>query len=232
MNSKSVKFFIAMVSSLSNLLKATNINKHLIPSLEELVKKATNKVREYQEISKDAEYMKTLSPAEQKALYNNAAAVYNFYGEVSKELDYLDMSKHSSFVSSAINALDRAYIIAEALYSQIEECPEVVVAHLTCIKVKDFDKATYKVQMDSLSGELDAFIADFKDEHIQELVSEWISRDVLIHALTLVMEAYGWILKEVERLETASLPEGKKFEFPKETIPEIPAGPETGEKTN
>jgi len=149
--------------------------------------------------------------------------MYTTHEKLVKELDYLDMSKHPVFVSQAISALDRSYILVEYLYKDIlGESGDIIIPKFFFLDLKHVHKATYKQLIQTLASELEAFCHDYVGtSHLD---------DVKVHTLltnfwSSMVEAYMWINKENERLKVEALPEINKIDLPEETVPEIPEGP-------
>jgi len=231
MKSRELAFLFANVTLVANLTRDLNINKDAIAIHAANLAIVIKRLDGYSEQYKNQEYMKTLSPAEQQCLRTNAQALYNTHEEIRKELEFLDLSKSTTFVSKAINELEHAFLLIEWLQDETGKTGETILPHLTCIKIATFAKGKYKNQIESLYSELEAISYDFYKDHVQPFQ---LLTDETCPLLTSIADhlivASCWLKKEKERLLTEALPELKVINLPKETTPEVPSGPE--DKTN
>jgi len=229
MKSRTLKLFMETIGALTNLSKGLDINKEAVTSHSNTLNEARKKLEKYNEQWKNKEYMSTLSPPEQQNLSRNASEVYRVHEMLEKELDYLDMTKHPVFVAHAISALDKAYVVTEYFYKEkLGECGDVVTPKFYVINLKYVSTTTYRQMVDNLYTELDALTADFIEE-VEEYAtkSPFASTLMLGGIMSHLVEATMWFLKEKERLGVEGLPEFTEIKLPEETLPEIPAGPET-----
>jgi hypothetical protein len=168
----------------------------------------------------------------------NAKAMYNTHEILRKEIDYLDMTKQPQFISNAIAALDRSYILLEYYYKDItEECGDIVIPKFSCIQLKNVSKSSYKQLIYSIMTELDAFTHDIYIEYLDTYApnkdfESGSDLRIFTYAVMPLIEAYMWFKKENERLKVEALPEIHKIDLPEETTPEIPKGPDLTEKPN
>lgn len=232
MKSRTLKLFMEIIGALTNLSKGLDINKEAITIHSNTLNEARKKLSNYNEQWSNKEYMATLSPPEYQNLSKNASAVYQVQEQLVKELDYLDMTKHPFFITHAIAALDKAYIVTEYFYKEkIGECGDIVVPKFYVINLKHVDKASYKQMVENLYIELDALTADFLEES-----EEYATKAPFVSTLLLgtisghLVEATMWFTKEKERLKVEALPTINEIKLPEETLPEIPAGPEKSDQ--
>ncbi len=221
MKSREIKLIMETIGQLGNISKGLDINKEAVKKHSATLTEARNKLKNYTDQYNNAEYMKTLSPPEQQNLMSNARALYEVHERLVKELDYLDMSRQPVFITKAVSALDKAYLLSSYIYSDIVgTCGDIVLPHLTCIQIKNIDKATYKQMVLSLTTELEAFTHDVYQDNYDD--TELMFPTLCGH----LIEAYMWFKKENERLGIEPLPEITKIDLPVETVPEIPAAPD------
>jgi hypothetical protein len=227
MKNRELAFLLQNVTAVLNLTKGLNINKDAIATHAANLALARKRLDGYTEQYKNQEYMKTLSPAEQQCLQKNAQALYGTHEELRKELEFLDMTKTTTFVSKALNELEHAFLLIEWLLEEIGKTGETILPHLTCIRAATFDKGKYKNQIDSLYSELEAISYDFYKDHVQPFqMIEKEMAPMLIPISDHLTVAACWLGKEKERLLTEALPELKVIKLPEETVPEIPKGVE------
>ncbi len=221
MDSRSLKRILDKTGLIDNICKGLDINKETVKKHSSMLSQVTTKLNNYQKDGRSEELMKTYSPPEKQALYQNVQNLYKTYQELNKELEYLEMTKHPSFLQKAIEALDKAYLVIEYMYKNIlGECGDLVPPKLTCIKLKYIDQSTYTQMIYSLMTELEAFVHDIYEDYIHaEFNTELLT---FIPAYSNLVEAYMWIQKENERLKVEALPEIRKIEIPAEIFPEIP----------
>jgi hypothetical protein len=221
MESRTLKLILETVGQLTNITRGLNINKEAIETHSANLTIARKKMDKYMEQYKNPEYMKTLSPPESQNLSRNASAVYEVHEKLRKEIEYLDMNKHPYYISKAISALDRAYLLTEYIYKElVGESGDVVIPHLKCIELKYIDKATYIQMIRSLHSELDGFVNDL-----------WVDQFPDCHPLfpmaySHVAEAYMWFKRENERIKIEEMPKVEKIEVPEEIPLELPKQPE------
>ena len=222
MKSRQLKFTMEFVGQVNNLIKGLNINKEAISIHAFKSRQLNERIEGYSKKYKDPEYMKTLSLPEQKALTDNARNAYGVYQSLAREIDYLEMTKHSQFIVNATQALDNAYILIKYFYEEIEGViTENIIPKFNAIVIKDFVGGKYENQVFNLMTEMEVFTHDFYEDnegHPEELIHAYLA------------QGYMWLKLEHERLKTEAMPEIKKIEIPKEIEPEFPAGPD--EKKN
>lgn len=221
MKKNELESLFANVTQVLNITRNLNINKESIAIHVSTLKEARIKLDKYQEMYKNQEYMKTLSPVESKCLNENAQKLYGIHNELVKELDYLDLSKQPAFIVNVTNELNHAYLLLEWLSEEIGKSGRTILPHLTSIKVATFDKGKYRNQVDSLYLELEAISHDFYVDHVQPFqMIEGKPCPVLISICNYLIIAVMWFSKERERLTTEALPEHKVIKLPVETVPE------------
>lgn len=217
MKARELKYAMEFIGLINNLIKGLNINKEAIAVHSNTSKELNTRMEGYSNKYKDPEYMKTLSPPEQKALMDNARNAYSVYQNLSKEIDYLEMTKHHQFIINAANAFDNAYITTKYFYEEVTgECKEIMKPKFSVISIKDFLHGKYVQQILSLLTELEAFTHDFYVDH-----KEYPGN--IIHQY--LAQGYMWIKFENERLKIEALPEVKNIPLPAEVVPEIPKEP-------
>jgi hypothetical protein len=207
------------VGSIDNLVKSLNINKPAITVHAAMINEARKRLDHYSEQFHDKEGLSKLSPAEQKALSENAQAIYSKHEEIRKELEYLDMTKTPIFITKATNELDHLYLLLDYIIEFRGKTGETILPHLKSIKIKDFDKATYKQQVTNLTVETETQVNDFLD--LSDPDNDMMIPIIFDHLAVI----YMWIKKEDERLKTEALPEIKTFKLPEEIVPELPKSP-------
>lgn len=222
MKSRELALLLANVGHVINLAKTVNMNKEAMDIHTSTVRAGQNRLNGYTQQYEDTEYMKTLSPVERKCLSDNAENVYTTLQSLSKELDYLEMSKQNTFVINAINQLEHVYLLIEYLIDDIGKTGETILSHLACIKPKHFDKATYRVQIEGLYSEVEALAYDFYSDNVKAGITNMMAAGVADH----LMVASMWFLREKERVHQEAPPEVRKIELPAETVPEVPKSPE------
>lgn len=222
MKSRQLKITMEFVGQVNNLIKGLNLNKEAISIHASKSRQLNERIEGYSKKYKDPEYMKTLSLPEQKALTDNARNAYGVYQSLAREIDYLEMTKHSQFIVNATQALDNAYILIKYFYEEIEGIiTENIIPKFNAIVIKDFVGGKYENQVFNLMTEMEVFTHDFYEDnhgHPEELIHAYLA------------QGYMWLKLEHERLKTEAMPEIKKIEIPKEIEPEFPAGPD--EKKN
>jgi hypothetical protein len=229
MKSRTLKQLMENIGLIDNLAKGLNINKKAVALHSSTVNIVREKMNGYTKKHQDQEYMKTLSPAEQQVFMQNVRNMYETHKKLTDELDYLDMTKHPTFLLYATQALDKAYLLIEYMYKNLTgECGDLILPHLTCIKVKDAEKATYTQMIYSLTTELEAIVHDFYEDNIHAEFDPELLPYMSIYSS--MVEAYMWLSKENERLKTEALPETKTIDVPIENVPPIPKGPSSEPK--
>jgi len=224
MKSRTLKQLMENIGLIDNLSKGLNINKKAVALHSSTVNEVRKKIDDYTLKHRDQKHMSSLSPAEQQAFMQNAKNMYETHKKLIDELDYLDMTKHPTFLMYATQALDKAYLLIEYMYKNLTgECGDLILPHLACIKVKDAEKATYIQMVYSLTAELEAIVHDFYEEHIHAEFDPELLPYLPIYSY--LVEAYMWLSKENERLKTEALPEIKTINIPQEVVPEVPKGP-------
>jgi hypothetical protein len=211
------------IGQIDTLVKGLNINKEAMDTHAATIKAARIRLDKYSEQFHNQDYLKTLSPAEQKCLSDNAQALFKVHNEIKKELDYLDMTKTPIFVTKAMNELDHLYLLLDYTIELRGKTGETILPHLKSIKTKDFDKGKYKQQVINLCVETETIANDFHFDHLGQafdLIDPMAP--VIFDHLAVI---YKWLAEERKRLETEKLPETKVFKLPEEITPEVPAGP-------
>jgi hypothetical protein len=227
MTPREISQLLANVAQVTNFTKSLNINKEAIIQHSLTLKAATIKLEKWQKMYQDEEIRKTLSIEEQRVLMDNARSLYGVHDQLTKELDYLDMSKLPTFVSRAIVELEHAFLLIEWLLETVGKTGETILPHLTCIREKNWEGGKYKNKIDSLATELEAISYDFYQDHTSLYAVETNSNayPILVPIADHIIVASCWLQKEKARLLTESIPEIKKIELPAEKVPEIPVGP-------
>lgn len=230
MKGKTVKLILETVGQIDNIAKGLNINKEAMDKHASTLTAVRTRLDKYTEQYKNEEYMKTLSPAEQQNLMQNARVIYDVHEKLRKELDYLDMTKQPLFITNAVLALDKCYILLDYFYKErVGECGDIVIPHLQVIELKYVSKSNYKQLVSSLTLELDAFVNDIYVDFLTEsnrIYFETVADlRIFTNSLMPAIEAYMWFKKEKERLEVEALPEINKIDLPEETTPQVPKGP-------
>jgi hypothetical protein len=220
MTTRELTQLLVNIGQIDTLVKSLNINKEAMDTHAATIKAARIRLDKYSEQFHDAEYLKTLSPAEQKCLSDNAQALFRVHNEIQKELDYLDMTKTPIFVTKAANELDHLYLLLDYIIEFRGKTGETILPHLKSIKVKDFEKGKYKQQVYNLCVETETQANDFLD--LTDPDNDMMIPIIFDHLAVI----YMWIKKEDERLKTEALPEIKVFKLPEEIVPEVPKGPE------
>ena len=221
MKPRELAVLLANVGYIINLAKTVNMNKEAMDTHTSTVKAGQSRLDGYTKQYENKEYMETLSPAEKKCLSENAQNVYMTLQSLSKELDYLEMSKQNTFVVNALSQLEHVYLLLEYLIEDMGKTGETILPHLTSIKPKHFDKATYRVQIEGLYAEVEALAYDFYSDNVKAGASNLMTVGIADH----LMVASMWLLREKERTQQEASPEVRKIELPAETTPEVPKGP-------
>jgi hypothetical protein len=167
MTSREITQLLVNVAQVTNFTKSLNINKEAIITHTATLKVVQTKLDGYTTKYQDENYRKTLSIPEQRVLMDNAKNLYEVHEQLRKELDYLDMSKITSFVSHAINELEHAFLLIEWFQESIGKNGEIILPHLTCIREKTWNEGKYKNKIDSLYLELEAISYDFYQDHVK-----------------------------------------------------------------
>ena len=225
MNARQITILFTNVSQIINLMRTVNINKEAVVIHSSTFKTIGLILEKWREQYQNPEYMKTLSLVEQQTLGVNAQNFYRVYMELQKELEYLDLSKQPTFLASAANELDKAYLLLEYLLNEIVgKTGETILPHLTSLRAKTFDGGKYKNQIDSLYSEVEAQAHDFYVDHVtgQDIATY---KPMLIPICDHLTLAACYLQKEKERLLIEALPEIKKIDIPKIEEPVIPEGP-------
>jgi hypothetical protein len=222
------------VTQVLTLTRTVNINKEAVANHASTMKTVRTKLDKYFELWKDQAYMKLLSPAESKCLQDNAQALCGTFQELTKELEYLDLSRQPQFVINAVNELNHAWLLMEWLIEEVGESGEIILPHLQALRPDKFDQGKYRNQIDSLYAELEAISHDFHQDHVQAKISkinevlikvEYPTWSMLIPICDHLVASVCWLKKEKERLKTEAIPDTKKIEIPAETTPDIPSKP-------
>ena len=233
MKNNQLELLLANVGQVLNLMNGLNINKEAIATHAATLKTVRIKLDKLKEQYSDKAYMAILSPAESKAILDNAQANYNTHQELVKEIEYLDMAKHPSYLTNAVNELTHAFLLIEWLSEEIGKSGRTILPHLTCIRVDTFNNGKYRTQIETMYSELEAISYDFYVDQVFGLITpinpvlEGYSDRIpmLIPISDHLTVAACWLKKEKERLLTEALPETKKIDLPTEIFPEIPKGP-------
>jgi hypothetical protein len=231
MKNEQLEKLLVNVSQILAMMGAVNINRDNAAIHAATLKIARGKLDKLQALRQDEVYWKSLSPAEQKAMMENAQSIYQVHNELVKELDYLDMSKQPTFVSSAVSELNHAFLLIEWLSSEIGKSGRTILPYLPSLRADTFDKGKYKNQIDTLYSDLEAVSHDFWVDHVigKESLDEAsvaAGYPMLIPICDHLTVAACWLGKEKERLVTEALPELKVIKLPEEIKPEVPVAPE------
>jgi hypothetical protein len=241
MKSRELSFLMQNISQIINLLRTVNINHDAVLTHAATSKLALAKLDKLKAQYQDEELMKTLSPAEQQAILKNAQNAYGVFEELRKELEYLDLSKQPTFLASASNELEKAYLLIEYLLEFMGKTGETILPKLAVMNPKTFEGGKYKNQIDSLYAEVEAQAHDFYVDHVQgevviqnplKVMKGFINTPMLIPISGHLTLAACWLGKEKLRLTTEALPEIKVIKLPEDVLPEVPKAPEevvTGE---
>ena len=227
MKANEIESLLVNVGQIINMMNAMSINKEAVVTHSSTLKEARAKLDKWKELFQNESYKATLSPAEQKAILDNPQAMYNVHQELVKELDYLDMTKHTTFFTNAINELTHGFLLIEWLSEEIGKSGRTILPHHIALRADTFDKGKYKNQIDSLYSELEALAHDlYVDYVIPSKESVESVRPMLIPISDHLTASACWLLKEKQRLTTEALPELKVINLPEEIKPELPAAPE------
>jgi hypothetical protein len=227
MKNNEIESLLVNVGQIINMMNSININKDVIAVHTAMLKEARIKLDKWKEKFQNEDYKAKLSPAEQKAILDNAQAMYQVHQELVKELDYLDMSKHTTFVTNAVNELTHGFLLLEWLSGEVGKSGRIILPKHIALRANTFDKGKYKNQIDSLYAELETISHDLYIDHIMGVPCAEDARPMLIPICDRLTVTACWLLKEKQRLTTEALPELRVIKLPKEIIPEIPAAPES-----
>jgi ribosomal protein S13 len=195
------------------------------------MKEARIKLDGYTAKFKNEELMKTLSPEEQRALSQNAKNFYETHEKLRREIDYLDMTRHTDYMAKALNALEKGHTQLEYVYTEIVgKCGDIILPHLLTIKTKHWDGGLYKQKVTNLSIEMEAQVHDLYEEELNvvPISSLMAGYTQMINIHLQFAESYMWLMREVERLNTESMPEIASIPLPEEILPQVPAAPVKG----
>jgi len=231
MKAREIKFLKVNIEQIINLIRLVNINKEAIDTHTSMLTTVRTKLDKYQKEYQDKEYMKTISPAEQKCILDNAQALYETYQILSKEIEYLDLSKQPLFVTNAIKDLEQAYLLIEWFLETEGEPGDILIPHLTSLRPNTFEKGKYKNQIDSLYSEMEAQSHDFYVDHAEppKDLNTFIAQPIVLAISSSLILSSMWLQKEKERLLTEAIPETRVIKLPEEILPEVPTGPEEKE---
>lgn len=231
MEIRQVKLLHVTMGQILNLIKSLNINESSIYTHSEKLKIVKKKVEEYMILYKDQEHLKILSPEEQRVLSQNTKNFYDVYQKLEKEIEYLQMTKYPQFISNAINVMESGHTQLEYFYTEIIGiCGDIVMPHLSTIKLKHWPGGLYKQKVINLSIELEAQLHDFYKDHIEHY--EASSKNIFLIPIYLQFaEAFVWLQKEEERLKTEGMPEITQIDLPEEVFPKIPDSPPDKKET-
>lgn len=221
MNARNLKYTMEFIGQVINLIKSLNINKNAILVHSDSSKELNHRIEGYSKKYKDPEYMKKLSLPEQKALTDNARNAFATYQNLSKEIDYLEMTKHPQFILKSIYALEEGYILTKYFYEEAGQITENIIPKFYRLDLKTFSGGNYKTQISNLVAELTVFVTDY------DIVKYSFSA---IHPY--LAKGLMWLIMEEDRLKTEALPEVKHIDLPQEVVPEFPKGPEDLPKDN
>ena len=229
MKNNEIEFLMVNVGQIINMINAMSIHKDAVAIHSSMLKEARTKLDKWKEKFQNEEYKAKLSPAEQKAILDNAQAMYQVHQELVKELDYLDMSKHTAFVTNAVNELTHGFLLLEWLSGEVGKSGRTILPKHIALRADTFDKGKYKNQIDSLYSELEAIGHDLYVDHIQVPGNQlaFTADHMLIPICDRITVAACWLLKEKQRLTTEALPELRIIKLPEEIVPEVPAAPES-----
>ena len=230
MKDTQIEFLLVNVGNIINMMNSVSIHKEAVIIHTSTLKEARTRLDHWKELFQNEEYKSKLSPVEQKAILDNAQAMYNVHQELVKELDYLDMSKHTTFFTNAVNELTHGFLLLEWLSGEVGKSGRTILPKHIALRADTFDKGKYKNQIDSLYSELEGLGHDFYVDHVtdQDAVGNIINDEpMLIPICDRLTVASMWLQKEKQRLTTEALPELKVIKLPKEIVPEVPAAPES-----
>lgn len=230
MKANEIEFLLVNVGQIINLMNGLSIHKEAVLTHTSTLKEARTKLDKWKELFQDESYKATLSPVEQKAILDNAQAMYNVHQELIKELDYLDMTKHTTFFTNAVNELTHGFLLLEWLSEEVGKSGRTILPHHTALRADTFDKGKYQNQVNSLYSELEALSHDFYQDHVMspDHVNYYLNTlPMLIPICDRLTVAACWLKKEKQRLTTEALPELKVIKLPKEIVPEVPESPES-----
>lgn len=232
MKANEIEFLLVNVGQIINMMNGLSIHKEAVVTHTSTLKEARAKLDHWKELFQNEEYKSKLSPVEQKAILDNAQAMYNVHQELVKELDYLDMTKHTTFFTNAVNELTHGFLLLEWLSGEVGKSGRTILPKHISLRVDTFDKGKYKNQIDSLYSELEAISHDLYVDHIigdESMREESVKTGypMLIPICDRLTVAACWLQKEKQRLTTEALPELKVIKLPKEIVPEVPVSPES-----
>jgi len=224
MNVKNFLIRKSTVGMILPFLKSVNINSEAIEVHTSNLKIVSSKLGDYNKQYHDKAFMATLSNPEKGNLYRNAQTFHETFLTLQRELDYLDVTKHSLYISSSIGELEKALLIMEYIDDLSSAMPDKTVPKFKVIKAKYFHQNGYKDQILQLYYELESFVHDYFNSAAGDPVySEKDVFDALNHsAMTHVLLAMKWLEKEDDRLKREELPGIKDIKVPVETTPEMP----------
>ena len=223
---KRVKLLLETVLLMLAYMKSVSIHSKAVGEHVSTLNTVRERLEGYNKQYNDAEYMATLSMPEKRNLINNANTHYQTYQELTKELDYLDMSKHPLYLASAIVELEKAALLSEFLYDFLADPLEGIVPKLKAIRAKSFPTDDYKHQIEQLYYEIESFNHDYYNPTTyRNLVMDTIPEDMINRIYIHITLATMYMQKEKERMETEAIPDIKSIPLPVETVPELPAEP-------
>jgi hypothetical protein len=224
MKNNQLESLLVNVSQILAMMGTVNINKENAAIHAATLKTARTKLDKLQALRQDEVYWKSLSPEEQRVLMVNAQNIWEVHQKLVKELDYLDISKQPTFLSSAVSELNHGFLLLEWLSEEIGKSGRTILPHLPSLRADTFDKGKYRNQIDTLYSDLEAIGHDFYQDFIK--TGNAINGLMLIPICDHLTVAACWLNKEKQRLLTEELPKLEKIELPEEVKPEIPIAPE------
>jgi hypothetical protein len=227
MKNNELEHLLVNVSQILAMMGAVNINKENAAIHAETLKTARAKLDKLQALRQDEVYWKSLSPEEQRVLMTNAQNLWETATALIKELDFLDISKQPTFLSSAVSELNHGYLLLEWLSEEIGKSGRTILPHLPSLRPDTFDKGKYRNQIDTLYSDLEAVGHDFWVDHVIGTGADQTEEyPMLIPIADHLTTAAIWLKREKERMLTESLPELKIIKLPEEVKPEVPTAPE------
>jgi len=225
-DSKIAKIMRDTMAQVTNMVKSLNYNKGAILHHQKTLQTVMKKLESYHTQYKDKEFVKTLSQPEYTALCQNAHNYSQTMQEVQKEIDYLDMGKHSQYIHNVINNLEVVYVTLNHIFEDILlDSGEIAMNKLAVINPNKFTKFDYEIQVNNLESELDVFVNDLSI-NIKEDLPKLIEHEYL-QVYHHAMLAWRWMILEMARIKGKKPPRITDIKLPEEVMPEIPDSPES-----
>ena len=224
---KQLRLLMDSIQLLLSFTQSLNINKEGIERHGSNLSIVRKQLDKYQKQHDDKEYLSTLSPAEKQNLYSNANAFYECYQKLSKEMDFLDLSKHPNYVTRAISIIEDAYLLSLFAYDKLGIEVDQLSPRLAGIRADRFAVQEYQSQVQNLYFSMESFTNDYWQYYPNRPdLSVCDGNPVIgsiIHDVYLKLTlAHQWLGKEVERMNLEEMPVVKDIPVPTETVPALP----------